>query len=69
MIDMEAGMRCPKCHGTDNSVAETRDHEEGIKRVRVCVCGARFVTVEKFEKLTKKYNAITTGSDNEKPRY
>lgn len=65
----EAGLRCPKCGRTVLGVAETRKHVDGIKRVRVCECGARFVTIEKFEKLTKKCNAITTRSDTEKPGY
>lgn len=69
MTDTEVGMRCPQCHGTSLSVAETRPDPEGIKRIRVCECGARFVTMEKFEKLTKKFNATTTRSDCEKPRY
>lgn len=61
----EAGIACPRCGKTTCTVAETRKTLEQIKRIRVCECGARFVTVEKFEKLTKNCERTTSCSDCE----
>ena len=65
----EAGIKCPKCGATICTVAETRRIPECIKRIRACACGARFVTVEKFEKLTKKYEPTTTDSSEQETAY
>lgn len=58
------GIRCPKCNGTRNSVAETRQVDGSIKRTRVCECGQRFYTAEKFEKIPESLSVNTIGSDD-----
>jgi len=62
-FDPNRGIKCPRCHSTHNSVSETRQAEDGIKRTRVCACGQRFVTNEKVEKIPESSCSTTIGSD------
>ena len=47
-------MRCSKCGADQLIITNTRNHEWGVKRVRVClVCGCHIPTIE-VSKITEE---------------
>ena len=50
---------CPQCGGFRSRVKEGRSTEDGYRRNRICRdCRTRFVTLETFERPTRKYQRI-----------
>ena len=64
-FDPTRGIKCPACRATTSGIKETRQGDGDILRVRVCVCGQRYVTIEKFERITKSFQPTTIGSGSE----
>jgi transcriptional regulator NrdR family protein len=42
----DEGIACPKCHGTETGVTDSRRVNGRIRRRRECACGRRFTTYE-----------------------
>lgn len=47
MTPKAEGFRCPECGSSQTSVSDSRSHEDGRRRRRLCEsCGCKFSTIE-----------------------